>query len=127
MPAIIAGCEVDNTIKFYVGQSMTYELCVLDEDTEAAINITNSLLYLTVRECDGGDVIIALTSTPAAGITITDAINGLADIDFSPSDTSALSAGTYIYDAWIELESGKRYPIIPRSEFILCSSLTTFP
>ena len=54
-----------------------------------------------------------VTLRPQAGITL-----GQAEIEIQTSDTSALAPGTYYYDVVLVL-AGKRYFVVPPSEFII--------
>src|SRR3954468_2778809 len=53
-------------------------------------------------------VSIVKTSSPAVGVTITDAVNGLASIALDSSDTSGMAAGLYDFSAQAITATGKK-------------------
>ena len=65
-------------------------------------------VYLTVRKTAEDSEALIEKST-RDGIEITDAEQGIVDIEFRPEDTSELEPGTYVYDIKVETLEGRKY------------------
>lgn len=117
------------TIELFKGQSKTFLLSVKEEPANTPADLTGATVYFTVKRRVGdATAIIAKTSATVTEIEIlVPETDGKAKIFLSPSDTNAMSPGNYVYDVWVELVSGKRYPVIEPSAFVLKDSVTVFP
>lgn len=60
-------------------------------------NITGWSLQFTLRRYYG-DAAAVLTKTIGAGITVTDATNGVFKVSIASADTANLTPGVYVYD-----------------------------
>jgi hypothetical protein len=107
----------DNAITIYRGSSKTYLLTVTDEDGEIQ-NLTGASIYFTVK-CDVKDSLakIQKSSAQATEIEIHAPTEGKAKIYLGPTDTQNMDPGKYVFDVWVQLASGKRYPVIKPSTF----------
>lgn len=113
-----------NGIVIYKGSSKTLDLQVLDQNN-SPVNITGSTITLTVRK-KAPDLLplIFKSSTDATQVIITFPEVGKAQIFILPSDTKTLDARVYVFDIWITLGSGLRYPIILPSDFEILQPVT---
>lgn len=72
----------------------------------AAVNLTSAAIWLTVKDDSAAtDAQALLQYTQAAGITITDAINGVFVVEFRETTTKDLE-GLWSYDIQIKLQAG---------------------
>lgn len=116
-----------NTIEVYRGQSKTFELTIKDS-TNAAVDLTGASIYFTVKKevTDTVAIISKTTDDPLQAEILAPNTDGKARIYLIPSDTSVLDVGDYLFDIWVQLSSGKRYPIVEVSKFIIKASVTLF-
>lgn len=110
------------------GTSKTYRLTVVDAD-EARVDLTGATVYFRVKlKLEDASPVIQKASTTPAQITLLDqtvaATKGQADIFISPSDTSGLASGSYRYDVWVQLASGKRYAVVEPAPFVINRAIT---
>jgi hypothetical protein len=121
-------CALRTDLSILAGSSKTYRLTIYDEDGDL-LDLTGSTLYFTVRNGANVQQFQKISSNPAQIeiLTQSGATLGQADVKLVPSDTSALPAGEYKYDAWIVLASSKRYAIIPPSIFRVEIPVTVIP
>jgi hypothetical protein len=83
------------------GDDETIAIAVTDQDTGAVVDLTGSTLRWMVKSLPGdADAAALLSKTNGAGITLTNASQGLATIAVAATDTAALAAGMY----WWELQ-----------------------
>lgn len=83
----------------YKGRSFTREIEILD-DNDDPIDLTG----LGVSFVLYSGLSVVLTQTVGAGVTVTDALNGIAQVTLSPIDTAAL-VGAYSYE-WAVTDVG---------------------
>ena len=57
-------------------------------------------------------------------VELTDPTEGKAEIKFSPSDTTTMTVGEYLFDVWVVLASGARSPVILPSPFFVKTGVT---
>lgn len=124
----------DNAISIIRGSSRTIEIVVTDPDEvsntnpSGIVNLTAATLYLTVKEkIEDPLAIIKKSSNSSLEIEITAPRSGLAKIYFVPADTQKREVGAYVYDLWVLLSSGKRFPIIAPSTFEITPGVTVIP
>lgn len=104
-----------NAIGIYRGSSATFRLTVTDADGKP-VDLTASTVYFTVKkDISDTNPVIRKASTNIAQIEITSARGGIAKVYFEPDDTRNLRECRYVFDAWVVLSTGKRYPVIPPS------------
>lgn len=72
-------------------EAVNFELAI----DETVVNLSNTIIKMQLRKVYGGVVALSLTSVANAGITITNAENGLFKINKQIID---IEAGNYIYD-----------------------------
>jgi len=79
-------------ISFYRGEDVTLTVTM-----SPATNITGWTLQFTVRKAYG-DAAALITKTTGAGITITDATNGVFTVSIASADTLDLEQRAYVFD-----------------------------
>jgi len=79
-------------IAFYQGEDVTLTVTM-----SPATNITGWALQFTVRK-QYGDAAAVLTKTEGAGITITDATNGVFKVALASADTAGLELRACVFD-----------------------------
>lgn len=90
------------------GDSERY-LLTLTEDG-APLNLTGAEIWMTAKRDVGAlDADAVFQKSVGAGITITNAVGGLATVDLVPADTSDLPAATtwLVYDVQVKLADGR--------------------
>jgi len=110
------------------GSSKTLELTVRDKNKDL-VNLTGAKIFFTIkRSIEATSELVRKTSdTPAEAVLLAQSGDtlGQAQIFLSPSDTiGATPARDYYYDVWVELVSGKRYPVIKPSQLDLRRAVT---
>lgn len=117
------------TIEVFKGQSKTWLLSLKEDPGGGPANLASATLYFTVRKALGDTAVtFAKTSVVSAEIEIiSPETDGQAKVFLSPSDTNSLTVGTYVYDMWVKLSSGKSYPIIDPSPFVIKTPVTIIP
>ena len=122
-----------SSIEIYQGESKDLDLEIVQEvqqpdETfiEQAVDLTGAKICFTVRKRLGEiDTLIAKDSTNAIDIEIVaPPEDGMAIIHLLSEDTSLLDPGSYIFDVWVTLSSGKKLIVIEPSEFIVKEPVT---
>jgi len=123
-----------NSVELYKGQSKDLEVTIVqvgvDPDTgnegDVAVDLTGATIYFTVKWAAGDPgCLISKKSTVSTEISInTPETDGIATIHLLTQDTYKLEAATYVFDVWVVLSSGKAYPVIEVSEFIVKEPVT---
>jgi len=113
---------MNNKIEMYIGNSEIFELEITDED-DVAVPITDAEIIFSVKEDFTDEGFIFQRKNSFAGgddteIKITDGGNGIAEIYLVPDNTKDLTAGTYVYDVWVKLTSGKEKTVIVNRLFL---------
>jgi len=120
-----------NTIELFKGESKDLVVTVTQlseaaSDNECVdvydpVDLTGATVFFTVRKSVKEALsILEKDSTNALEIEVSSpATTGVATIYITSGDTVGLDAGTYVFDIWVELSSGKRSPVIEISEFIV--------
>ena len=113
---------MDNKIIMYIGNNETFELEITDED-DVAIPITDAEIIFSVKDdFTDEEYIFQRKNSFAEGddteIKITDGGNGLAEIYLIPDNTKDLNAGSYVYDVWVKLTSGKEKTVVQNRLFL---------
>ncbi len=115
----------ENALEVVKGSSRTLPLQVTDPVTGAAVNLTSSTIYFTVkRKLSDTIPLIQKTTTLSSEIALTLPREGEAEIYLLPADTGRLDAGSYLFDVWVILADGTRHPVIPPSSFEVQPSVT---
>lgn len=98
----------------------------LKDENKAAIDLTGYSLAVTVRKTAITDTAILTFSsaTPPSPFTTTSASSGIITLNISPSDTSSLAAGTYVYDLQITSGSGVVTTPVCNEKFIIEQDVT---
>lgn len=115
------------TLKLKRGESKTLRLTVTD-DSGVAVDLTGARVKMTAVEA-ATPANVLFTKDSAVGVSevdITTPLSGIADIFIEPSDTSAVTLYSFMYDIWVELASGKRYAVVCPSELYISQTYTTF-
>lgn len=112
------------------GEHMTIALPAVVDDQKVAIDLTGAKVWFTVKNrVEDTSPAISKRNTLAGGadteVLIVTPLEGLVEIYLIPTDTTNLTATTYIADVWVELASGKRWPIMRRRAFTIEASVTT--
>lgn len=80
-----------------------------EDDLGAGIPLTTHTIRMMVREThDATSAIVSLTSSPAAGIVITDAPNGKFEVTIDATTTAAITQECGVYN--IEIEDSSTSP-----------------
>lgn len=100
-------------IVIYAGFDRTWDDIIQDwnasnEEYEAT-DITNATLTMIITDNQGTTF---LTKTNGSGITITDAPNGVYEVEFADIDTDSDDRGVYTYQIVCQLEGGEKYPTL---------------
>lgn len=109
------------------GQDKTFLVTVTDEN--GAVDLTGATAYATVKRSTKVDErdIIKKVSTDIAQIEIllqSGTTKGQYKIKFVPADTKPLEIKDYVFDSWVQLASGKRFPTIKPSKFKVEATVT---
>ena len=122
-----------SSIEIYQGESKDLELeIVKDVDQpdgstiEEPVDLTGAKVCFTVKKRVGDvDALISKDSTNALDIEIvTPPEDGMAIIHIVNDDTFNLEPGSYVFDIWAVLSSGKKAIVIEPSEFIVKEPVT---
>lgn len=108
-----------NDLSIRRGQNKTYKLTVKNPDgTPVALGV-GSAVYLAVKRRveDENPVIKKSSEAGSTQAEITDPANGIAKFYLVPADTQNVPVGRYVYDCWVKLASGKRYPVVEEAAF----------
>ena len=114
-----------NDITISQGEDKTFNLTVLDANG-VAFDLTNTVIHLRVKYNSRETTnLIALSSADITEILITDAVNGLADIMFVPTDTDTLDPAEYSYDVWVVVTAtSKQHRAIKLRKFTIEARVT---
>jgi len=88
-----ATTAVSGNFSIYRGEDVT-----VTDTMSPATNITGWSLAFTVRKNYGDPNPALIAKTVGAGITITNATNGVFTIAIARADTASLTPGVYVYD-----------------------------
>jgi hypothetical protein len=121
-----------NAVEVWKGQSKDLEVSVTEEVVENGVkkdvpfSLAGATVYFAVKHRTADpQALIRKSSASVSEIEITSpATDGKAMIHIVPTDTSLLDADTYVFDVWVQLASGKRYPVIEVSEFLVKEPVT---
>ena len=109
-------------ISMFKGDTKTIEVTAKNQDG-IAVDITGASIKFTVKtNATDTDAQAKFQKTTTLGITITDATNGKFEIAISPSDTSGLSAGEFVFD--IQLNISGAIFTIAKDIFLLKQDVT---
>jgi hypothetical protein len=114
-----------DTLEIYKGEDKTWRLSVID-DSRNPVNLTSTEITMTVRPalCDKRTTIVKSSTDVAEIEIIAPATDGQAYIYFVQADTEDLTHGTYVFDIWIKLNTGKQKPIVKSSAFEILPAVT---
>lgn len=87
-----ASTAIQSNFSLYKGEDV-----VVTDSMTPVTNITGWSLQFTLRK-NYGDATALVTKTVGAGITVTDATNGVFKITLASADTANLALGNYVYD-----------------------------
>jgi hypothetical protein len=115
-----------NGIRLSQGEDQIVEFTVTDS-SGAVQDLTGARIILSVK-ADSTDrtPVISKTSDDISQGQIVKALSGQARFYIVSQDTKDLAPGIYLYDIWVKLSSGKKYPVIPTSVFEVTGSITRF-
>lgn len=109
------------TIRIHQGATWAFSL-ILTDDNGTAIDLTGYTAKMEIRDMPGGTVFSTLTSSPAAGITIT-AATGEIDFALTAAQSAALTFGRGQYDIKIT-SSGGTVTYLLKGDFIVDARVT---
>ena len=122
-----------NSVEIYRGQSLDLELeLTVDEKQpsgevkEVPLKLGTVSIFLSVKkDIDDTRPIIEKSTATALEIEIVgDSDDGIALIHFDPADTKDEAPGELVFDVWVQLSSGKRYPVVEVSLFTILKPVT---
>jgi hypothetical protein len=117
----------ENALQVVRGSSKTIDLTVTNEDGNP-VDLTGSTVYFTVKRLvTDASPLIQKKSSDALEIDIFDPRGGVARIYLNPADTQNLALNPYVFDVWVVLSSGKRYPVVGPATFDMLPSVTVIP
>lgn len=118
----------ENAITITRGSSKTYEVVVTDDDNGKPVDLTSARVLFTVKaDIEQPETVITKDSQKSGEAAITLPREGKARIFLDPDDTMDLAAGEYVFDVWVILANGKRYPVLVPSAFIVQLGVTLVP
>jgi hypothetical protein len=116
-----------NSVTVIRGSSKTFQLTVVDQ-LGKPVDLTGAALFFTVKEkLEDPYPLIQKKSSDPTQILITNPKGGVAQIYLLPQDTANREPKDHVFDCWISLVSGKRYPVIPPSTFEVVAGVTAIP
>jgi len=122
-----------NSVEIYRGQSKDLELELTTDEKqpsgeveEVPLKLGGASIFLAVKRdlCDERAIITKSTASALQIEIVGDPDNGLALIHFDPTDTKDEEPGDLVFDVWVELSSGKRYPVVEVSKFEILKPVT---
>jgi hypothetical protein len=115
----------DNSITIYRGASKTVQLTVLQDDATTPVDLSNARAVLTVKK-DIGDAqpIFQKSTDIIQQALITNAKGGVVQFFLVPADTAKLDVRPYVFDVWVQLANGARYPAIVPAVFDVQAGVT---
>lgn len=117
----------ENSLEVVRGSSRTLELTVTDQDSKP-VDLTGSRIIFSVKTSANDPLpLIQKTTDQLAQAEVTVPREGKARIYLQPGDTQGLQALEYVFDVWVILTSGKRYPVVPSSIFAVKPGVTLIP
>lgn len=117
----------ENAITIIRGSSKTLKLTVTDENG-AMVNLTGATVYFSVKVAERDpQPLFQKSSLNPAQAEITVPREGVALIYLQPSDTQNLDPHEYVFDAWVILANGKRYPVVKPSVFAVQPGVSFIP
>lgn len=109
------------------GVTLTLVLTVRDSN-KALVDLTGSTIHFSVKkDINSASPVVHKNSGVAleAEIDPDQVTNkGKGKFFLSPSDTSSLPPGNYVYDVWVVLAGGERHAVIKPSTLILKRAVT---
>lgn len=117
----------ENAIVIIRGSSKTLKLVVSDENG-GLVNLTGATIYFSVKvgARDPQPLFQKSSNTPTQA-EITVPREGVALIYLQPSDTQNLDPHEYVFDVWVILSNGKRYPVVKPSVFAVQPGVSFIP
>ena len=117
----------ENSIIIIRGSSKTLELTVTD-DAGAMVDLTGAKVYFSVKvSVSDPQPIFQKSSLVPAQAEITVPREGKARIYLQPNDTQNLDPHEYLFDVWVILSNGKRYPVVKPSVFAVQAGVSFIP
>lgn len=114
-----AGIPIPQRVDWARGEDGSIALTVYGQDGTKA-NLTDGTVTLAIGPQSIQGVAALVTKTA----TLTDPTNGLATFTFDAADTSDVTQGRlYRYDVWLTDTSGKRWQVVPASEWFLAAAV----
>ena len=108
--SILFEVQDDNVIRLTRGDYACFDIEIEDFDGEPYIPGENEVVHFTVRKSTTNkDILIQKTGTT---------------IEILGEDTDNLKYGTYVYDAQLTKENGRRFTFIEPTEFIITDEVT---
>lgn len=106
--------QVENAVDYVVTRLLSDSEYIRATDLESATAIPNNRPEVATNQLLSGGAL------PSGGITVTDALAGLAEIQFESADTENLKPRTYYYDLkYVRGDSTTAQYVVPRSAFVV--------
>lgn len=116
-----------NSIFLTQGAARTLTMSVTDS-SGAVVNLTGATVVFTVKvRSSDTAVVFRKTSSDPTQIQIVDARAGLVSIFIEAADTKYRNPQEYIFDIWVIEPSGRPYPVIQPSPFVIQPGVTFLP
>ena len=115
------------TLEMYRGDTPVWELTVTDKQTGAAEDITGYTIWMTAKRAktDTDAQAVFQISTTSGDITITDAVNGLAEVVPPSSATLSLTESVKLYfDVQVKPPASSRIHTITDGVLVVALDVT---
>ncbi len=77
----------------------TLDIVVTNQDTGAVVNLTGATLkWMAKRRRTDADVDALITKAIGTGVTVTNAVGGVAEVAIAAADTNAITPGAYYWE-----------------------------
>lgn len=111
-----------NEIEIAQGSDFILDVTAVDEN-EVAFDLTGSTMTMEVKKRHQ-DSTALFTKSNGTGVTFTDAVNGIAEIQIDPADTSGLDPGDFEYDIWLESGAIGKQQVVEVAQFKVRARVT---
>ena len=111
-----------HNFKIHQGQKKTFSLEITQDDGSAMV-LTDYLCAMSIKDVAGGETFLTLTSSPAAGVTVTPA-SGLIEFVMTPAQTAAFTFNLAKYDILIYKSDGSEAKYLLRGDISLIPRIT---
>lgn len=121
------GFKPTNAFKVIRGSTKSFNMITKDEDGNVLDLTGGRVLFTVKRDIEDPTPLIQKDSRVTGQIVITNPRAGSVAIKLVPADTAKLDPRLYLFDVWVVLADGSRYPVVPPSELEVVQSVTVIP